>query len=66
MKAKRYHNPDDRLSDRIDSVDSRVDEVRDQLTDRSEARIAKLERRLFVAGIPAVAAIVAILDYLMG
>jgi hypothetical protein len=46
----------DRLSDRIDGVDSRVDEVRDQLTDRFDARIAKLERRLLVAGIPTVAA----------
>jgi uncharacterized protein YicC (UPF0701 family) len=56
----------DRLSERIDDVESRVEEVRSQLTDRFEARIAKLKRRLFVAGIPAVAAIVAILNYLMG
>lgn len=56
----------DRLSDRIAGVGSRVEEVGGQLTDRFEARIAKLERRLLVAGVPALVAIVAILNYLMG
>jgi len=56
----------DEVESRIDGVESRIDEVRGQLTDRFEARIAKLERRLLVAGVPAVAAIVAILNYLMG
>ena len=62
----RIDDVESRLSGRIDSVKSRIDEVRGQITDRFEARIAKLERRIFVAGIPAVAAIVAILNYLMG
>jgi biopolymer transport protein ExbB/TolQ len=55
-----------RLSQRLDRAGDERSTLKEQLTDRFEARIAQLERRLLVAGVPTIAAIVAILNYLMG
>jgi hypothetical protein len=55
-----------RLSQRLDRAADERSSLKEQLTDRFEARIAQLERRLLVAGVPTIAAIVAILNYLMG
>ena len=55
-----------RLSQRLDRAADERSSLKEQLTDRFEARVAQLERRLLVAGVPTIAAIVAILNYLMG
>jgi len=71
--TERIDQAETRLGERIDRFDEHIDRaadecqsIKERLTDRFEVRIAKLERRLPVGHAPAVAAIAALLNDLIG
>jgi len=70
LKAVRRLQEDDTFSpeqaERVDRAEDERQSIKEQLTNRFEVRIAKLERRLPVGNVPAVAAVAALLNDLMG
>ena len=67
---ERFTEAEERLTGRIDEFEDlitrRIDRGIQKIQSNVGAAIARIERRLLLGGIPTIAAIVAILNYLMG